>query len=784
MPFFFQISAKGRARRAQRFHNDSGSRKDGRRGMLAALAAPEVLESRQLMAVLQGVDTNDFYMQLQRNPTDPPNPQWNMEKISANITWGVYTGNPKNVVAVMDYGLDFDHADFASSQTQRGQLWDNGQIHSSINSLYKFSKRGYDEYHNSNADNATPPLPTEFWGNHAGGIIGAATNNVMGVAGVNWRIQLYSSKIVETNDTSLEIIRRAVEHLKYLRADPRNRDQHFVRAVAFGYSSVKDYGNPFPRPYLAELGSGIALDFNAPEKGILVAVADGDNDQTWPAKYLSPPNFKPDNIICVGASDENDMPWVGNAVPDAIDIYAPGVNIWSLAEGGTTDSYEKITGTREAEAHVAGAISIIYDAATQHGRTLTYHEVREAIIQGGDIVPGLDKPRLNIAGSLSYLGLSERPDPNDAYKTTLSISDGSQVEGNAGLTYVRMNLTLGKAIPIASTVVCRVSNGTAQVADGDYNSPSASGVVSVVIPAGERVGTLLVAIKGDVKIEPNETLTVSIVSALASLQISKRKATWTIVNDDLPPTISVKNISVVEGTSTLPQAIGKARVFAFLSSQTDQAVTVRFNVFNGTATKTEPATTITPQIRGDFRMPAGAGMFVFAPRSLSAYVDIPVEMDAIAEPDEAFKLILSNPVNGSLVASGNEATVTILDDDKIKISISPVVSSASGSSSNMLFTVSLSRLPTLLEGVITVNFETSSGTGSKAALAGIDFTSTSGTLSFTPSDSLQKTIQVVILPRRLNTRYPKDFSILLKEISGPGTLGPGILQKSSIGRIS
>ena len=777
----------------------------------------ETLESRQLLAFtpFTGRDTSDFYMRPQTKADDPVNPQWNMEKIRASDVWTVYDGNRQSIVVVMDYGVDFDHEDFGASQLVQGQLWDYGKVHSSLTNNFRFSKRGRDDFNQpvdikredmpADWNELTKPKPGQFLGNHSAGIIGAATDNKFGVAGVNWEVQMYSSEVVIDDTTAhLYISQRANRLVQYLRLGiipgvQNNPAPQLIRAVSFGYSSATDYGDIFnqyaPVPESAPDGAG-EYDFVAlgqgivsqtggdARQGILVTVPTGDYGKTWPTRYYGEgawapwtpwttwdPNYpiasgyspgSPDNVLAVAATDINDRPWVGNA-GNPIDIYAPGVGIWSAGEQKGT--YVQVDGTRQAQAHVAGAISLLYDVANQHGFEPTYHQVREAIIEGGDPVAG--KPRLNVLNSIKYLSLllgrdlTRRPDPN---ATTISITGGQAPEGDGGTSAATFELTLTKQVPGPVTVTCTIEDGSAQLADRDYRAPF-GGNVTVTIPPNTQSMRFSVAVVGDLRVEGNETFQARI-SAVPSFIESGLNATamWTILNDDFPPTVSLRPAGAVEGSALRP---GTARVMAVLSKPSPQPVTVVYSVQGGTAVA-----------GADFIAPAGVRSVTFRPMTMQMPIDIRLVGDAVAEADEFFTVRLDSAVNANLV--GGPVAVTIWDDDRILIGLRAAAAAArAGASDNLTITVSLSRAPTVADGPVTVNYATVAGT----AVAGLDYTAAAGTLMFNPGERT-KTVAVTILARRPNETYPKDFSLRLSAPSANGSLGLGLLTKSAIGRIS
>ena len=71
---------------------------------------------------------------------------------------------------------------------------------------------------------------------------------------------------------------------------------------------------------------------------------------------------------------------------------------------------------------------------------------------------------------------------------------------------------------------------------------------TVTILAGSTTGQITVAVSGDTLYEADETFTVNL-SSPGNATIAVGTGTGTILNDDLPPTLSIGNISLLEGNS-------------------------------------------------------------------------------------------------------------------------------------------------------------------------------------------------------------------------------------------
>jgi subtilisin family serine protease len=193
------------------------------------------------------------------------------------------------VIAVIDSGVDYLHADLAAN------MWNDGSGHC-----------GYDFVNNDN-----DPMDDRNHGTHCAGIIAAAGNNGEGVSGVCWNTKIMALKFLDSEghgsiSNEIKAINYAVAH----GAD--------ILSCSFGadtYSSLeKD-----------------AID----NSGLLVVCAAGndgrDNDGTphYPSSYISP------NILSVASTAPDDSrSSFSNYGVTSVDVGAPGTNIYSTLPGG------------------------------------------------------------------------------------------------------------------------------------------------------------------------------------------------------------------------------------------------------------------------------------------------------------------------------------------------------------------------------------------------------------------------------------------------------------------
>jgi subtilisin family serine protease/photosystem II stability/assembly factor-like uncharacterized protein len=100
------------------------------------------------------------------------NAKWHLDLINAEAAWDVTTGDPNIVVAVLDNAIYVDHPDLQDKIVSQIDLG-NGD------------------------DDPTPPDFTYIWshGTHSAGLIGAATNNGIGVASIGYNISIMAVKL-------------------------------------------------------------------------------------------------------------------------------------------------------------------------------------------------------------------------------------------------------------------------------------------------------------------------------------------------------------------------------------------------------------------------------------------------------------------------------------------------------------------------------------------------------------------------------------------------------------
>lgn len=305
----------------------------------------------------------------------------------------------------------------------------------------------------------------------------------------------------------------------------------------------------------------------------------------------------------------------------------------------------------------------------------------------------------------------------------LNISDATVTETDSGTTNAVFTVTLSEA----SAQTVKVNYFTVPVFS--LTTSSTKGVDFENLPdtltflPGETSKTINVPVKGDL-IDEIDQLFAVVLTTPVNATISTGKGFGTIVDNDPPPTISVNDTSVVEGTQ-FPQA--SATFTVSLSSASEKPISVQFGFTPGTATNNVDYVTF-----------SGLGTLEFAPGQTSKTAQVSITLDNVFEPDETFFIDLSNPTNATVADAQGQATITN-DDPQPTVSVAVQTfrtEGAQGTSGNASVEVRLSN-PSYQ--TITASFATANG----SATAGTDYVTTSGDVTFNPGETL-KTIAVQV----------------------------------------
>jgi len=221
----------------------------------------------------------------------------------------------------------------------------------------------------------------------------------------------------------------------------------------------------------------------------------------------------------------------------------------------------------------------------------------------------------------------------------ISIADASVVEGNSGTTNMTFTVTLTGSTNLPATMQYATSSGSA-FSFSDFQQVSGT----LTFNPGETQKTITVPIFGDTVGESDETFTVFLSNPTNAI-LTRSAATGTIINDDVIPTVTASDVTIVEGNNGISNAV------ITLTASQPFFGEVDFFTVDGSAKN-----------NSDYQ--ARSGFFIFNNETTKT-ITIPIVGDAVVEPDEAFtvRLSLFNFSSPTFVLPRTNITVTILNDD-------------------------------------------------------------------------------------------------------------------------
>jgi hypothetical protein len=193
-------------------------------------------------------------------------------------------------------------------------------------------------------------------------------------------------------------------------------------------------------------------------------------------------------------------------------------------------------GTSFAAPFVTGAAVLAQQLAEQEmDRRLTPAEFRERLQSSGALINDGDDENDNVQNTgadyrrLDIFALGESLLQNPGLPS-LAISDLTVTEGDSGSTLASVIVQISRAPHTAVTVEFAVADGTATLADNDFQATTGTLTFS---PTGPLTQTIQVPIVGDVRHEPTETFRVLLSNAIGATLIDPLGIV-TILDNDLP----------------------------------------------------------------------------------------------------------------------------------------------------------------------------------------------------------------------------------------------------------
>ena len=261
--------------------------------------------------------------------------QWHHQTLQSPLAWDITTGDPSVIIAIVDGGVELDHPDLAAALVP-----------------------GYNAADRIAQQDGGDVNDVDGHGTFVAGLAGAIGNNGTHVVGMGWDfsimpVRYYNSPGGGLLSDVLDGARWAVEH----GAKCVNVSQTGVE-----YEAVQTTG-----AYIKSQG------------GLLFWAAGNDGrDLSW---------FDWDDVIVVGGTDPNDDRTYCSAYGLAVDLFAPGIDIYSTGiPGGLAISG---CGTSASTPMVAGVGALVWSIDP----TLTPGQVERHVLLGCDDLgaPGEDE---------------------------------------------------------------------------------------------------------------------------------------------------------------------------------------------------------------------------------------------------------------------------------------------------------------------------------------------------------------------------------------------------------
>jgi outer membrane protein assembly factor BamB/subtilisin family serine protease len=330
-----------------------------------------------------------YFRHILNTPNDPDfNVQWGLNNNGSNAGiagadihavagWDTLTSAPNVVVGMLDSGALTTHVDLIPN------LWVNPHPGSTISLADGSSPVTETDSLNglNGVDKTGIPTDDVGHGTFTSGVVGAAGNNAVGVCGVAWKVQLME--------------------LKFLASDGSGTTADELPCIDY---AIKNGVKVINASFGSSGGSQAEADAiqAAGQAGIVFVVAAGNSTENIDISPQFPADYPLDNIVAVGATDSRDLPAsFSNYGSGSVEIFAPGENIYSTSNAGTT-SYGYESGTSLATPFVTGAVALLMAKYP----TDTYRETINRVLNSADRLASLAGKaqtggRLNLATALT-----------------------------------------------------------------------------------------------------------------------------------------------------------------------------------------------------------------------------------------------------------------------------------------------------------------------------------------------------------------------------------------------
>ncbi|MCB9193245.1 MAG: fibronectin type III domain-containing protein [Flavobacteriales bacterium] len=326
---------------------------------------------------------NDHVIKERTMPNDPQyGSQWQHQNIDSEAAWDITTGGltatGDTIVVCIVENADLPHPDLVANAWHNWNEIANNGIDDDGNG-YVDDFDGWNPQGNN--DNA-------YGGSHGtevAGMIGAAGDNNLGVAGANWHVKMMPVTYASTQESA--VIESYTYPLVMRRRYNASNGTEGAFVVATNASWGIDFGQPADAPLWCAMYDTLGT------AGILNCGATANNNVDIDAVGDLPTGCSSDFMISVTATNTSDNRTFSAYGITTIDVGAPGDNIFTTTIGG---GYGSTSGTSFASPLTAGVIGLLYSAPCASLMDLVHSDpeagaqyIRQALFNGVEQVGNL-----------------------------------------------------------------------------------------------------------------------------------------------------------------------------------------------------------------------------------------------------------------------------------------------------------------------------------------------------------------------------------------------------------
>jgi len=407
--------------------------------------------------------------------------------------------------------------------------------------------------------------------------------------------------------------------------------------------------------------------------------------------------------------------------------------------------------------------SIGFAAGGALTKTISVPIIEDMIVETDEtIIATLSNP---VGGGLAKAMGTGTITNDDMATLSLAALNVTQNEGTGMVaTDFTFSVTLDKEVQDGFAVAFNTNDGTATIADGDYQDNDNT---LLFTGAASEVNNITVQVNHDSKVEADEVFEVALgaLSGLsgkdpADILFSGSPINGTISNDDMA-TVNLAAVSTSQNEGT-----GGTTTDFIFSVTLDSTVQGGFDIAYTTSDNTAST------MDGDYQDNDGTLIFT-GTAGESKNITVKVNQDVKVEADELFDLALGALSNlgvgvdaADLSVSGTPMSGTITNDDMATLTLAAVdankAEGAGGDSTDFTFSVTLDNP---VQGGLTLAYKTDDNT---ALLANNDYVDNDGSLTFVGIASEVQMITVEVIDDA-KVEGNELFDVVLGAISIFGT---------------